>query len=103
MVRAIREVQSFVSGMDLAAFAADAKTLKAVLANFAVIGEAARHIPDDVASKYVHVPWRDMCEMRNFVVHVCFGVEPSIVWNTIQRDLPFLASELEKIIAEAPA
>ncbi len=42
---AAAEIRSFTAGMTLEAFAADAKTVKAVVADFAVIGEAARQVP----------------------------------------------------------
>jgi uncharacterized protein with HEPN domain len=46
----------------------------AVLRNLAVSGEAAAHVPDAVADAHPEAPWRDMADMRNFVVHEYFGV-----------------------------
>lgn len=80
-------------------FANDAKTLKAVLADFTIIGEAARQVPDHVCEAHPHVAWRQMRDMRNIVVHVYFAVEPNIVWDTIHRDLPVLESQLLAILA----
>jgi uncharacterized protein with HEPN domain len=39
MLDAIAELQQFTAGLSLAQFQADAKTLKAVMANFTIIGE----------------------------------------------------------------
>lgn len=86
--------------MDARAFAADAKTLKAVLADFAIIGEAAAHLPEEVTNRYPDVPWRAMRGMRNFVIHAYFSVEPAIVWETIRDDLPDLAARLRTILDE---
>jgi len=98
ILTAIQEIETFIGGMAFDDFRDDAKTLKAVLANFAIIGEAARHVPDDVCAVHADIPWKSMRAMRNFVVHVYFGVEPAIVWKTVHDDLPKLRRQLEQII-----
>lgn len=85
--------------MDERAFAEDAKTQKAVLADFAIIGEAAAHIPEEVLRLYPSVPWRSMRGMRNVVIHSYFHVEYAIVWETIQTDLPSLVAGVRSILA----
>jgi uncharacterized protein with HEPN domain len=95
---AAAEIRSFTNGMDLATFSADARTVKAVLADFAVTGEAARHLPPDVVAAHPEVPWRAMADMRNVVVHAYFSVEPAILWETIQHDLPSLTAAIERIL-----
>lgn len=99
-LEAVEEIFAFTSGMDAHALAADAKTLKAVLANFAIVGEAATHLPEEVTIRYPDVPWRAMRAMRNFVIHAYFSIEPAIVWETIQNDLPSLAASLRTILDE---
>jgi uncharacterized protein with HEPN domain len=42
---AIAAIQSYIAGMDYAAFAQDRRTVDAVLRNITVIGEAASRIP----------------------------------------------------------
>jgi uncharacterized protein with HEPN domain len=43
-----------------------------------------------------------MRAMRDVVIHAYFHVEPSIVWKTIQSDLPALAARIRAILdAEA--
>lgn len=101
---AIDEINRFVAGMDRAAFIADPKTLKAVLADFQIIGEATAHIPRDIQDMHPSVPWKLMRQMRNVVVHVYFAIEPVIVWQTIQDNLPGLRLQLAAILrgCEAP-
>ena len=41
----IAEVQQFIADMTFDQFQADQRTLKAVMADFAIMGEAAGHIP----------------------------------------------------------
>lgn len=98
ILAAIDEIGRFVAGMDREAFIGDARTQKAVLADFSIIGEAARHVPDEVCDMYPQVAWRQMRDMRNIIVHVYFAVEPAIVWETIQNDLPALERQLNRTL-----
>lgn len=95
---AIAEIQKFTRGMDYETFKADDKAIRAVEMNFIIIGEAANQIPDEVEEKYMTIPWGLMRAMRNRIVHVYFKVDEQLMWDTIQKDLPPLIPELEKII-----
>ena len=102
ILEGVEEILAFTAGMDEHSFAADAKTLKAVLADFAIIGEAATHLPEGVMNSHPEVPWRSMRAMRNVVIHAYFHVEPAIVWETIQNDLPGVAARIRSILDTAP-
>ena len=95
---AVAEIKIFVRGQSREEFCRDAKTVKAVMADLAVIGEAAGHIPDDVISSHPEVPWALMKAMRNRIVHVYFDVDPKIVWDTLQQDLPVLVEALRRLL-----
>ncbi len=79
-------------------FQNDEKTIDAVIHNFTVIGEAARHVPDTITDKYPNIPWRLMGDMRNITVHEYWGVEISTIWKTIHDDLPPLEPDLQQIL-----
>jgi uncharacterized protein with HEPN domain len=79
-------------------FKVDRKTLDAVLRNLIVIGEAANHMPEEVISAHPDIPWRDMGDMRNFVVHEYFGVSERIILDTVQNDLPKLVPLLQALL-----
>lgn len=97
-MEAIEEIQQFTAGMTLDQFQADRKTLKAVMANFAIMGEAAGHIPETLTEQYPTVPWSIMRAMRNRMVHVYFSVSPLVLWDTIQQDLPTLIAPLHQLL-----
>lgn len=97
---AVEEIQSFVQGLTYGEFCTDAKTIKAVAADLAVIGEAAGHIPEDIVFAHPDIPWPLMKAMRNRIVHVYFDVDPRIIWDTIQQDLPPLIEPLRKLLEE---
>ena len=95
---AIAAIQKYTAGMDLNSFAEDRKTVDAVVRNFTIIGEATNRIPEQVINENPEIPWREMSDMRNIVVHEYFGVSDKILWETIQTDLPPLVPMLEKLL-----
>ena len=98
IIDAVDEIQRFVSGFDAKSFGADPKTVKAVLADFQIMGEAASHVPERLRDAHPEIPWRLMRQMRNFIVHVYFAADPRVVWQTIQEDLPPLRIQLVALL-----
>jgi len=100
ILAAIESIESFVSGIDLAAFQADDKTLSATIMKLDVIGEAARQVPEAFRQLHPEVPWKDMVDMRNVLIHVYFGVKVPLVWDTVTKDLPKLKPQIRSILDE---
>jgi uncharacterized protein with HEPN domain len=96
------EIRAFLAGMDREQFLADRRTLKAVVADLSIIGEAARYVPDAVVQAHPEIPWLLMTGMRNRIVHGYYQVDPVIVWDTCQQDLPSLAAALSKLLEAYP-
>ena len=94
----IAEIQKFTGGMEYETFKTDIKAVRAVEMNFIIIGEAANQIPEDIEEKYGTIPWGLMRAMRNRIVHAYFEVDEKLMWDTIQKDLPPLIPELEKLL-----
>ena len=72
--------------------------MEAVTYNFAIIGEASRHVPVDITEQYPNIPWLDMRDMRNLVIHEYSAVNKHILWDTIIEDLPPLIPLLQDIL-----
>jgi len=98
MLEAIERIEEFVQGIDLDAFLKDRRTSDAIVRNLEIIGEAARNVPEDVASRHPGVPWKKAREMRNVLAHAYFGVDLPTVWRTIQEDLPPLEARLHEVL-----
>lgn len=70
----------------------------ALVRNFAVMGEAASHVPEEVRVGNPEVPWSRMRGMRNLIVHEYFGIDPKIIWDTVWGELPRLEDQLKEIL-----
>ena len=98
ILEAIARIDRYVAGMDYEAFRADDKTTDAVVRNLEIIGEAARHVPEQMQRQHSELPWGKMGDIRNLLIHQYFGIGVPIVWQTIRDDLPPLVPLLRKIL-----
>jgi uncharacterized protein with HEPN domain len=101
ILEAMQDSLEITRDMDFEAFCQDNKSMKAVLYNLAVIGEAARKVPEELTARYPAIPWREMGDMRNIVIHEYFGVDPKILWETIKNELPLIVPGLKGILADS--
>lgn len=88
ILRAIARIGRYADGMSFDDFRCDERTKDAVIRNVIVIGEAANHVPGEVQALYPHVPWAQMRDIRNLLVHAYYEVRVAILWETAVSDLP---------------
>ena len=72
-----------------------------MIRNFEIIGEAVKHISDDLRRQHPSVPWKQIAGMRDEMIHEYFGVDLTIVWDTVQNDLPKLKQVIDQLVSEA--
>lgn len=93
----VSRIEEYVGSVTFENFNKDQKTIDAVVRNLEIIGEAAKNISEEFIEKYSDLPWREMVSMRNKVIHEYFGVDISILWQTIKEDLPGLKMQVEEL------
>ena len=98
ITESILRIERYCRGLTYGSFSGDQKTIDAVVRNITVIGEAARNVPAEVVARHPEIPWNEMREMRNVVVHGYFGISTQIVWETAQNDLPSLVGLMKALV-----
>ena len=88
IVDAISDLDDFIAGMTFEEFCADKKTINACIRSLEVIGEATKKIPAEIRQQQLALPWQAIAGIRDKLIHDYFGVDLTIVWQTIQHDLP---------------
>ncbi|GIK76309.1 MAG: hypothetical protein BroJett021_52970 [Chloroflexota bacterium] len=80
-----------------AAFMTDAKTRKAVIRSYEVVGEICKRLPDDLRRANPQLDWRRLIGFRDFLAHHYEEVILGFVWDAVE-DLPTLRAAVETML-----
>ena len=97
MLEAIGDIERYAS-RGRSAFESDELHQTWVVRHLQIIGEAARALPSDVQGRAPDIAWSEIIGMRNILVHHYFDVDTDVVWQVIERDLPRLKTQIERLI-----
>ena len=97
MLEAIGDIERYAS-RGRSAFETDELLQTWVVRHLQIIGEAARALPSDVQGRAPDIAWSEIIGMRNILVHHYFDVDTDVVWQVIERDLPRLKTQIERLI-----
>jgi uncharacterized protein with HEPN domain len=98
MLLATRKVQQFTQGVTWNQFQGDDLLQNAVMRLIQIVGEAARKVSPEFKQAHPEIPWQGIIGIRNRLVHDYFRIEPSRVWEVIEKDLPALIPLIEPLI-----
>lgn len=71
----------------------------AVIFCFTIIGEAIKHLNDDLKDQQPHIDWRGFARFRDFLIHQYHKSEIEIAWRAAQDDLPALKAAVIAILS----
>ncbi len=96
ILESIQKIEDYTQDLTEEQFSRNTETQDAVLRRLAIIGEAVKHLPEDLKEKHKQIPWKQIAGARDIFVHEYFGVGIERVWGAIHEDLP----ELKKVVEE---
>lgn len=97
VLESARAILEYMRDKTWESFSQDSLVQDAVVRRLEIIGEASGRVSIETQKKYSHLPWQAMKGTRNKVIHEYDSVQLDIIWDIVQKDLPALVSELEKI------
>ena len=100
ILQAIDTIFQYVDGRDMEGFVADKKSYHAVIYNIMIIGEAANMLTFEFRESHAELQWRQITNMRNFLIHGYHNVEEDLVWEAISVDLYQIREKIEKYLKE---
>ena len=72
-------------------------TQLAILKAVEIVDEAASRVSTATKEAHPEIPWPEIIGLRNRLLHAYFEVNLKRVWETVQRDIPYLISQLEPL------
>ncbi len=100
MLDAIARILRYTRGCTLHDFAKNEMAIAATTRELEIIGEAAGQLPAALRKRYADVPWQDIKDFRNVVIHQYLRVETKILWNIITQKLPSLIEQIEGVLEQ---
>jgi len=65
-----------------------------------IIGEAAKNLSPEFRKRHRDIEWKKLTGLRDKIIHFYFGVNWDIVWDVIEKKLPDLEDQIERMLEE---
>ena len=102
ILESIEKINKYTMNTTEEEFYKSDKIQDAVMRRYEIIGEAAGKILQEFSElikKYENVPWREIADFKNVIVHEYYRLSLEKVWDITKCDLPELENKI-KIIKE---
>ena len=98
MLDAANEALQFAQNRKRADLDSDRMLTLSLVKCVEIIGEAAGNVSTECRAQCPDIPWPDVTGMRHRLIHAYYDVNLDVVWQTVEKDLPSLATALERIL-----
>jgi uncharacterized protein with HEPN domain len=98
ILEGINHIESFLTGMDLDAYRADARTKSAVERQMQVITEAAVRLGEAADAIAPGPDWQGFRGMGNLLRHAYHRIDDELIWNTAKDELPLMKGAVLKAL-----
>ncbi|MDD5674520.1 MAG: DUF86 domain-containing protein [Chitinivibrionales bacterium] len=100
IIENMKMAEDLTSGIEYQSFITDKTRHYAVLRCIEIIGEAAKHISEEIRSESPMIPWKEMAGMRDKVIHFYMGIDFDVVWQVVTVRYPLLRPEIEDVFSK---
>jgi len=97
IIDALQQIAEYTTNLDYDGFSKTRIVQDAVIRQFEIVGEATKNLSEELRTRNVGIPWKDLAGFRDKLIHQYFGVDISLVWRSVVEDVPFLLAELGKV------
>jgi uncharacterized protein with HEPN domain len=98
ILESIDALENYTKNVSRDFFYSSMQLQDAIFRRIEIIGEASKNIDNEFKNRHIQIPWRDITDMRNLLVHEYFGIDKELIWQTIKDDLPELKKEIQIIL-----
>ncbi|MFZ4099787.1 MAG: DUF86 domain-containing protein [Chlamydiia bacterium] len=97
MIKAANKAVIYCAGRSAPDLLQDDMRLEAVTLQIQIIGEAAKRVPESIRELAPDIPWREICGLRDIIVHEYFDADNQIIIDVALNKLPILLERLQRL------
>lgn len=94
ILNCINSLEKYSKGLEKNEFLNNEEKQDAIIRKLEIIGEAVTNLEHDFKERYPYIPWQDIADMRNKLIHEYFSVDLELIWEVLQKDLPELKKNI---------
>lgn len=79
-------------------FFAERVIKQATTRNIEMMGEAVKHLSQELTDNYPNIPWQKIARTRDMLIHHYFDVDDQQLWKIVTDDLPTLKDSIKNIL-----
>ena len=103
MLDAAHKAMEYLSDCARGDLDSDEKLTLAIVRLLEILGEAAKNVSKECQAECPNIPWRQIADTRDRLIHGYFDVDLDVVWEIVKADLPRLIAELNKALGVGQA
>lgn len=104
MVQHMIRISHYVSETSQDEFFSKRLNYDAIMKQIDLLGETVAQLvnddPDNITKKFIEIPWAEIRAIRNRSSHNYFSIDPSIIWEYINDELPDIETGIRNILAK---
>jgi len=101
ILESCRKIRQFTEGASFQEFKQNIMMQDAVIRNFEIIGEAVKHLPEEIKSLYHDIQLAEITGFRNILAHDILSSNWKLYGQQLKRDCPILKSRPKRFSARS--
>ena len=62
------------------------------------MGEAVANVPENIKQQHNDIPWKDIKNFRNIIVHQYWRIDYEAAWSIIETKIDLLEEQIKSIL-----
>ena len=94
VLSSIKLIERYSKGITVEKLKGNIKNQDAIVRRLEVIGEAINALSKHLSERYPEVEWNNYIGIRNFLIHIYFGLNYKKLLGIIKQDIPKLKRQM---------